>query len=592
MEVPTPDHILKLVHNIVEQYPEESINGARPSFWRLENTRDDHQLVRDIYEDCQLTLATRGYTPDAIESQRTNMLLSIAACINLRRPVDRVPVDILAAIFKLAAQPDQNSVLPPERRPPLNVAQVSSRWRETALNMPELWTQVDATLAGTPPTDKLIRSSQEIPSNAGLAPARTEQVTSAQDEARIGSPTQTDIEDYEVQIDAFERMQPLLPHAALWRSLKLHSLQQADLELLVLPVPNLEVFHAEIDADARPGTQLNLPTNLFDGFAPHLRDVKLTSVHMSLSSHLLSHLTSLHLCNIKFGKGSTMLRLMAVLRSSPQLQYLTLSGANLPASGGRPLGEKALLLDLQTITIDNMSDTTVRHLMSSIIVSRRTKVALSPSSGMSFATTFPPPTVDIPSSFPNLHRVGHLRITALAREIHVVGKDARGGRTLADLRFTSTKRGRPMPLMVLESLGAGWPLPHLKSITFWDLQPDAISVEFFVDTLYGFPALETLSFDECDPAFVKALIATPKDYVCPLLQRLEIQASDIGGKEVVKVVTSRTSHVAASGKVYLQSVKLSECRMIGEDCIEVLEELVPDVEWDEERPCKARKLFR
>ncbi|KAJ6467527.1 hypothetical protein C8R47DRAFT_1201133 [Mycena vitilis] len=264
------------------------------------------------------------------QSMRPHGFLTLAA-----RPIDRLPNELLSAIFAFAIEHYCHDESTPFTISPTTISHTCHRWRQVALATGNLWTNVVLTFPTS--NEQLARTV------TWLSRSKTYPLDVLLD---FRDPD-WDWEDEETHgfrwADMEAVLQLLLPSAARWRTIELLTDTWAPIFAFLLhtrkvgsSLKNLEKLHlARCNAYfARKGqlfepVMLGQHLPLFGGEqaqVPCLREVMLTGVHIDWSAPPLANLTKLELKYQAADVMPTVAHFTQILAASPNLEVLAIVG--------------------------------------------------------------------------------------------------------------------------------------------------------------------------------------------------------------------------------------------------------------------------
>jgi hypothetical protein len=236
---------------------------------------------------------------------------------NALSPISSLHPELFAAIFSIVCLPGKSSQ---DGKPNdynlvrLRISHVCHQWRETALNLPLLWSRVDFTsmnLAGA--AEALVRAKS--------APLYLE--------ANISSQRWDD--------DRFSTFQnELQAHVPHIRHLKISAkpaLLHKTLLGLITPAPTVESLSLSSTGGHRRwragrSGRLSIPDTLFDSSAPRLSRLELRNCDIRWSSLLLKGLKHLKIVTVSTNARPDLTVWLAAMEEMPQLTTLTLHSAS------------------------------------------------------------------------------------------------------------------------------------------------------------------------------------------------------------------------------------------------------------------------
>ena len=310
------------------------------------------------------------------------------------------------------------------------VSHVCRFWRDVALNMPSLWTNLDFT-EGPPFTKSRvwIERSQNLPLDIHIDCGGSDDDDDDDEESSTVSEFSDSIATKE---DLIVVLGLIVPHVARWRSLRVEveSYDYMHLALTSLAecpaAPQLECLQLSHHDDADV-TELFQPEHLrefflpFHGIAPKLNSVNLWGVHIMWSAPFLSGLTDLELAYHSPDVSPSWEDFSRMLRNSPSLETLSLcmSGAEtLPTDVTEE--DVIELPSLKSLVLSYQDAQHVSRLVKLLPTPNLRKLVLDLESDdfSSFVTELATPSSDTKPSL--LHGLEHLKITSLACDHRLV----------------------------------------------------------------------------------------------------------------------------------------------------------------------------
>jgi F-box-like len=238
-------------------------------------------------------------------------LRALKARRNVLSPISRLPPEILAAIFSFL--PSSAWVTNAGNLARICVAHVCRRWRETALNYPRLWSDINLTKL-TPV------GMAEILARAKVAPLHLE----------------VDVKRWRAgQFDTFvEQLEAHISHTC---HLSISGHLHMSLNQVISSAPTLEFLslsHEHRRYSARPHVN---PVNLFNCVAPRLTRLALENCDVSWKSPLLKGLRTLKISGSSPVTRPGLEDWLDALTEMPQLEMLILHSATPFAQQAAPL---------------------------------------------------------------------------------------------------------------------------------------------------------------------------------------------------------------------------------------------------------------
>ena len=330
---------------------------------------------------------------------------------------------------------DLNANPPSELQPRMPfqvlVSHVCRFWRDVALNMPSLWTNLDFTEG--PPFMKSsvwIQRSQNLPLDIHIDCGGSDDDDDDDETSTVSefSDSIASTEDLIVVLDL------IVPHVARWRSLRV-AVESYDYMHLTLTwlskcpaAPQLECLHLSHHDDADT-SELFQPEHLrdfflpFHGIAPKLHYVNLWGVHIMWSAPFLSGLTDLELAYHSRDVSPSWEDFSRILRNSPNLDTLGLCMSG-PETLPTDVTEEDVidLPSLKSLVLSHQDAQHVSRLVKLLPTPNLRKLALDLDCDdfSSFMTELATPSSDTKQSL--LHGLEHLKITSLACDHRLVDR--------------------------------------------------------------------------------------------------------------------------------------------------------------------------
>ncbi|KAG1808632.1 uncharacterized protein BJ212DRAFT_1302911 [Suillus subaureus] len=269
---------------------------------------------------------------------------------NRRLPISRLPTEILVMIFKHfeeekrfdgSASDDVPACLP--------LTHVCKDWRTIALQCPALWTSIHSSSPRW--LGIMFERSQNLPL----------------------------VVTYKSPVSLPDCLELVLSHLPRIKVLRFRSFQPDCDRIIQLlssqPAPLLEIFDFSKPLEMWPETT-HMTGTIFQGQAPRLRSVELTSFDLSWSAHIFSGLQTLSVRGTKEISFPTLPQLLSVLGRMPALEHLTLERLLIIPEGTKLL-EKVPLARLKSITLGSPTIRTAISLFAQLAFPVDAKIALS-----------------------------------------------------------------------------------------------------------------------------------------------------------------------------------------------------------------------
>ncbi|KDQ17437.1 hypothetical protein BOTBODRAFT_144251 [Botryobasidium botryosum FD-172 SS1] len=513
-------------------------NGAN-----LEVQNDDREI--EVHE----------FAIKAIKSYATEKIRLHQHHRNLLAPIHRLPSELISLIFQFAVTDSSPSPFQADisatKRVPLNVAGVSKRWRQVALDTPRIWAKID------------MRSTSLVP----LFLERSK-----------GAPL--DIETRSADIMALCE-----PHIGRWRALRALIATKEAPSWLLAPAPKLEILNLAHDF-SRSLTRSEAISELFMNRTPCLRELNLTGLFILPTPVLFSPLTKLSLTSLLYDGPFTWSQFLQAIQFSLALEELRLNSVH---AGGIPEADDAIKVSLpclKVLVLNRVPPRFLPFILGRIIMpaTSRLEVEVDITSGDWNSV--------LPRDISHLHNIQSARHLLFdAAPIATRGGDGcslrgqgLGGETLFLFVVHGGHGGRRVVAQNLFS-NMGQALPVLfESISITSYMEEKWSAAKFANSLSSFPSVEELSLNSCNPKFIRALTATPKRPPCPRLQRLKLTRCAIDESSLLSLVQARTSMKPRTGtRVPLQRLEITDCSQmnLSQEAISEMRECL-EVHWDRE----------
>ncbi|KAH9987712.1 hypothetical protein BJV77DRAFT_772829 [Russula vinacea] len=237
-------------------------------------------------------------------------LLALKARRNALSPISRLPPEILATIFSLL--PPSAWVTKAGNLARICVAHVCRRWRETTLNHPRLWSDINFSKLTPDGMAEILARTQRIPLHLEVDANRW----------RTG------------QFDTF--VEQLEAHISHIRYLSISGHLHTSLNQVISSVPTLESLSLSHEHHRYRLPHVN-PVNLSSCIAPRLTSLELVNCDISWESPLLKGLRTLKICGPSADTRPGLQDWMDALTEMPQLETLILHSATPPALHAAPL---------------------------------------------------------------------------------------------------------------------------------------------------------------------------------------------------------------------------------------------------------------
>ncbi|KDQ19926.1 hypothetical protein BOTBODRAFT_169967 [Botryobasidium botryosum FD-172 SS1] len=564
------DTALQLVRTLSEQleaYRDTSVGMPVPE---REHADDASGWICD---ECDAIVRARDFMFDVINAHTIPRLSELKSRHNNTTLIYRLPLDVLASIFKFVVDSDACEL--PSARPPLQLASVSRWWREVALGTPVLWTWI-GTEAGS--SDDLISIFLDRSKAAVLD---VELAIDDEDSDFVTFPPREIVRKSRHRECVPRILKALVPHTSRLRSFSFKNVPDFHKEFFTSPAPQLVALCYAVHS----GTECYAPTNIFAGHTPRLRDLQLISTHVALTSPIYTGLTKLHLGHILY-RSCMIHDLIRVIKACPLLEELALSYIHFytgDSEGGGfhmlslpSVHEPIALVMLRRMEVRSLAREDAGEVFMSVVMPPSSLLVLPLYSHEDFNDV----VLKARDNLKNLARIRSLRLTSPVRECHY-------SRASCELwGETASKRGLTLlhvPFDVRHATGVASPL--FRSISqFFSIQIETLSLtgipgDWSPDIPYAalfssLPSLIKFSLESCALAcsFLKVLIATPTSHLCPWLAKLYL--ANMSGLDTSLVEIAKSRGCLDGSRVgRLRKLALAECPL-ADECMELLKAYV------------------
>ncbi|KAG1876455.1 hypothetical protein DFJ58DRAFT_754368 [Suillus subalutaceus] len=269
---------------------------------------------------------------------------------NRRIPISRLPTEILVMVFKHFEEEKRFDGSASDNIPAcLALTHVCKDWRTIAFQCPALWT--------------FIHSSS--PRWLGIMFERSQNLPL--------------VVTYKSPVSLQDCLELVLSHLPRIKVLRFRSLQPDCDRIIQLlssqSAPLLEIFDFRKPLAMWPETS-PISNTIFQGQAPRLRSVELTSFDLSWSAHIFSGLQTLSVRGTNEKSFPTLPQLLSALGRMPALEHLTLERLLIIPEETKLL-EKVPLARLRTITLGSSTIRTAISLFAQLTFPVDAKIALS-----------------------------------------------------------------------------------------------------------------------------------------------------------------------------------------------------------------------
>jgi hypothetical protein len=283
----------------------------------------DNALVA-LAESMRVQIAALAESMRALRSRRNSLA-----------PISCLPNEVLATVFKhLAEEKSFQSYPGANHSPPcVRVTHVCRHWRQVALEYPSLWAFVDCTCARWIGVmlERSKKAALVVTCNASsLPPECLEQVLSQ-----------------------LPRIKVLRLYSHPW------DVDRALVHLSSQPAPLLQNFKFVVIGGEFRHTFRPVSDVIFQGQVPQLRSLELTTGSFGWTSCIFSGLRTLYVRGIGFTSSSTLSEFLPALRRIPELEWLTLERLSIVSGENRVSSDKVPLARLKSIVLDATIQTAV-----------------------------------------------------------------------------------------------------------------------------------------------------------------------------------------------------------------------------------------
>ncbi|KDQ08305.1 hypothetical protein BOTBODRAFT_191810 [Botryobasidium botryosum FD-172 SS1] len=499
--------------------------------------------LRTMELACNFALhAVTSYTDKLLSATRNHRNHSTA--------IYGLPNELVSVIFEFAKSTASDPEERASDRTPINLSQVSRRWRDIALTMPALWTTVDA--AGAHRDLFIERSKPRL-----LDIVLPDYVSNSIDDDCIAA---------RLALEAF------IPHLERWGRL---SLKHIKLETLNLPpAPNLHslyIYHSSLPLHSYISlVPIHIP---FTRRPPSLRRLSLIGRSLPITSSMLVDLEELCFHKTVHQSGAELLGILAACPRLRRFRADRLDFADPFDRVARSNPECIALLHLNTMELIGISDDTIRGILSSITVP--SALALGIETNKTLGRLLPPAAI-IEKCLPNLLSVRTLCLEARMddSEVWFTGKSFGDDNILLKIIFYPSD-SLTLP-EIIESIasefGQHMPGLPLHTLSLLQIHDHYLSCVAFVALISNLSTLAVLSLDECNaPSFLVVLILTPTTQLCPSLQSLRLRQSCIHKNTLIEVANSRRDR--------LLRIDITRCNGIDGDLVLELKRVPVEIHW-------------
>ncbi|KDQ17799.1 hypothetical protein BOTBODRAFT_29955 [Botryobasidium botryosum FD-172 SS1] len=529
--------------------------------------------TRWIFDEWEAIERAQDSMLDVINTYTIPRISKLRSHYNHTTRIYRLPFEILVSVFRFVVDSDASEL--PSARPPLQLAGVSRRWREVVLGTPTLWARIGTEAGASGDLINIFLARSKVAAlDVGLA-------IDDEDSDLVRFPTlRSDPKSHHHQC-VHRVLEALSPHTSRLRSLSFENVP-AFHDYPLSPAPQLEVLRYVGRRTPAGSHMCFAPTNIFAGHTPRLRDLKLESVHIPLTSLIYTGLTRLHLENIYYGSSATH-DLIHALKACPLLEELTLlyiifNEATDEHPTSSSVHEPVTLAMLRSIAIH--PGTLASKVFTSIVVPSSSLLVLPLCNYEDFNSV----VSKARGNLKNLARICslHLRYLSSMQTRHIDYP----GPGYGFLGETASKNGLTLLQIPISRQGGGGRDTLFPSISqFFALQIETLSLTGMPGALFltvshcfailsDLTGLTKLSLESCASAgsFLKALVVTPTSHLCPRLAKLCLAYISGLDDALIETVKSRGS-LGDNRAGRLRKVTLAECPL-ADECIEVLKNYV------------------
>ncbi|KDQ19157.1 hypothetical protein BOTBODRAFT_28639 [Botryobasidium botryosum FD-172 SS1] len=499
---------------------------------------------------------------DAVKAYTATRLSQLGHLRNQLAPINRLPNEILSAIFHYIVRDDGLTVYTYIAKLH-SLSTVSHSWRRMILDTAIFWT--DLTRIPESLIDVFLKRSKQLPLKVSY-PRKKEFASKI----------------YMPRVSA---------HIHRWKKCTIDA-KYADrdeiISFLLSPGPMLEALDISLHSDyvvtGSPVASDESPFvgSLFAENAPSLRELTLDGLFVPLTSSLYAGLTKLKLARIKYARSESLAEhlLLRTLEASPFLEELHLDDLYTTDTVASIVGVDAApphvdLPHLRSLEIKRLAEMKwlQDYILGHITIPPSSHLVLSVKaySNQRLEFDFPlPPTSFIPSS-PHLG----LQNLAMIKELSIyIGEEyecratgwVSGLNNLVLFTLSLTVMENPL-LHLFQLLEPEFPMSPERVIfacfDYMDSTAPNVSQSDIIDFLTRHPSIRELKFDSFSTEAIQVLAFLPHRRLCPRLETLCILDCPISGPELIEVVISRMGAedggVSAGGAVHLRHLHITGC---------------------------------
>ncbi|KDQ10755.1 hypothetical protein BOTBODRAFT_177842 [Botryobasidium botryosum FD-172 SS1] len=456
----------------------------------------------------QLLAEAREYAVRVVDGMVESRRSELVTHHNRIVPIYRLPNEVFAIIFKFAHADafdtlsrggGENAESYARLHVGWCVSRVSSLWRQIAQGTARLWTLVN--MPAPDFVETCVLRSQNLPLHIMLRDFA---------EAKIFS--HFSVSRYEEKI---KQCAPILVrHIARWQTLAFKDIRPVHYVGMFSDVaPQVEKLDICITPTPVERVQMIITPKTFTGLFPGLRELRLKTVTIPLSSTVYTNLVKLHLKFVTFPEN-TVGDLIRAFQASPLLEELVLSKTLfLGRDPTPPIANPVPLPHLKSIWLILLEAPLPKTILSSICAPPTLHIF-----GHSIfppgwdLTDIIPSRDDIPNTVPCLLEITDLTFDFEAEpsiyKIEASSRSFDNFPTPFDFGFGPFQEWGSMdghPKRAFLNLGAELPLPKLVALILYSVSSKFITKNVFVQVLSRFPEIEELEFHDCAPGYLACI---------------------------------------------------------------------------------------
>ncbi|KAG1726288.1 hypothetical protein EDB19DRAFT_1857924 [Suillus lakei] len=438
------------------------------------------------------------------------------------------------------------------------VIHVCRHWRQVALECPSLWTFIDSLSA------RWVVTMLERSKEAALVVIHNAPV----------APKHCVVEQLLLQLPRIKVLEICSSSVDVNRILNCLSSQ---------PAPLLQVFKFSVLWNYHRGPSVRpISDTIFQGRAPLLRSVELAECSFSLTSCIFSGLQTLNV-RIGYPLHLTLSQLLAALRRMPDLEQLALE---LPSaiSEGTELFDQVPLTRLRSIALDGCTIRTAVYLFSRLVLPVDPRIALNlteienPQSFSDlFSTMHKHPDGSVPIIRSLRAKFSHIIVGVQFSTLLAFKSEYSWRIHNDDIRLSIQFRYASNPAIIFDMCQI---VSHHKIQSLFVSTPLDLSQHFWRVGFAALPELESIHLSQTTiSGFIHALMTVDVPMAYPLLRALKLDNIELGRDELEDL--RDIARMRAKGDIGIHKLRLTNCSNVMEENLQLLEEVIADVDWDE-----------